>query len=514
MSILRWLSLIVGVGALWFSHGLMRAPRVANDGTQYLDAAGHLLSGECFCASVAHFDEQVNVGHLPVSFTHFAPGYPILVAGIAASGIEPETAGYLISALAFLLTVSAMWDIGTRFGVGHFSLLSISLLWLSNAMALGFAAAIGADSAMAAVFCVTVALVVRDIQTDGAGQVYPFAIGVAGAASYWTKYAGLFVLVTVVLYLAWRAWRWPAARLRAAGGIGIALVLALPIPLHNILYQGSWKGGFESGKHHSVAFALKETIKAIFHLLFGGNSPARLDVWALIAILSFIAAILLLIRNRQVPTGRVELAWIAGFAVALTGGIAVVAMQSIATDMARYNLPVYPLLLIIAAVLLNPKTRMEGAVTAILVVAILVIQSRSVIPLPASPVETMRVLLTQQNATGVPIRQWLESHIQPAEVIIAADGQALHYVLKRSVVAPIVPENTDRPYDENAFRSTMVKFRARFMVVYPDRPEESVPEQEAIPFLKGLASGRVPDWLTLVTRTHNIAVFECASCQL
>ena len=99
----KWASLLAGVAALWLSYGRDGAPYITNDGYQYLDAGSNLAAGECLCTRVALFDEQIAFGHFPVPFTHFAPGYSLLIAGLSRAGLKPEIAGYLISAAGFLV---------------------------------------------------------------------------------------------------------------------------------------------------------------------------------------------------------------------------------------------------------------------------------------------------------------------------------------------------------------------------------------------------------------------------
>lgn len=510
----RWtlFALLAGLPALWLSHGFMKAPYVSNDGTQYIDAAEHLRAGECLCTTLAHFDEQVAHGSFPVPFTHFAPGYSILTAGLSLAGIAPETAGYLISAFSFMVTLPMMWDIALRLGVRPFVMVLVSLLWLTNDLALVYTAGVGADMSLTAVVCATVALVVRDIQTNGASRVLPVAIGIAAAAAYWMKYAGLFVLPVALLYLLWRAGQTRESRSGAGGGIAAALLLAAPIPIHNILYEGSWKGGFNAGSRHSARFAVTETIKAVYHLVFGANALARLDAWAVIAILSLTAAVILAFRSRRFPRPFTALAWIALFVMAIASGIALASMRSIASDLLRYNMPIYPLLLVAGAALFMPRERVELAVFSLLILAILVIQSRSLVPSPVSRPDEVQMVLSQEVESGVSMRRWLEDHIPPADAIVAVDGQALHQVLKRPVVSIIEPIYSDRRTDEASIESLMKQFHARYLVVYPDWSADIVPEQHAIPILRNLASGMPPPWLTLAARTRNVAVFQCDSC--
>ena len=49
-------------------------------------------------------------------FTQFAPGYPLFIAGLSRFGLSLETAGYLISAIGFLLSIWLIEDTGTLAG--------------------------------------------------------------------------------------------------------------------------------------------------------------------------------------------------------------------------------------------------------------------------------------------------------------------------------------------------------------------------------------------------------------
>jgi len=418
----------------------------------------------------------------------------------------------VIAAFAFLVILPTMWDIALRLGVRPFAMVLVSLVWLTNDLALAYTAAVGTDMLFTALVCVTVALVVRDIQANGASRVLPVAIGISAAAAYWVRYAGLFVIPVAILYLSWSVWRRRESGLRAAVAITAALLLSVPIPIHNILYEGSWKGGGNAGGHHGARFAVVETLKAIYHLVFGAKALARLDAWAVIAILSLVAVVILTLKSRRFPRPSVELIWIGLFVMAIASGNALASILSIASDLLRYNMPIYPLLLVAGAALFMPSEPVELAAFSLLILAILVIQSRSLVPSPVSPPDEVQMVLSQEVESGVSMRQWLVDHIPPANSIAAVDGQALHQVLKRPVVSIIEPVFSDRQTDEVAIKSLMKQFHARYLVIYPDWSANIVPEQEAIPFLRSLASGMVPPWLRCAARTRNVAVFRCDSC--
>jgi hypothetical protein len=58
------------------------------------------------------------------------------------------------------------------------------------------------------------------------------------------------------------------------------------------------------------------------------------------------------------------------------------------------------------------------------------------------------------------VEQWLRGRLSPQDVLVAVNGQAVHYVLQRPVVALIDPQFSNRPVDEAAFHSLMALYGA------------------------------------------------------
>jgi hypothetical protein len=110
------------------------------------------------------------------------------------------------------------------------------------------------------------------------------------------------------------------------------------------------------------------------------------------------------------------------------------------------------------------------------------------------------------------VEQWLRNRLAPEDVLVAANGQAVHHVLQRPVVALIDPQFSNRPVDEAAFHSLMTLYGARYLLVFPGADPLSVPEQILIPLLRNLVAGDSPQWLAPAVRTPNVAVYECAGC--
>jgi len=507
--------LLAGAGALWFSARWMGAPYITNDGYQYLDAASNLARGACLCTRVAVFDEQVT-GRMPVPFTHFPPGYPLLAAALSLTGLPLETAGWLISAVGFLLTIWLIWDVGLALEARPPVLAAVALLWISNSEALSLASSVVTEDVFTAVLMALAALMLRDVRAAGRRPWLLPAIGAAAGLAYCLRYAGLFLVPVAAIYIVWRWWRNRASLPWAAAGLLAAGLLVVPIQIRNIVYTGSWRGGFSGAGGHKLNVVLGEAVKSFYHLVFGAGVPVRLDIWIVAFALSLLLLCFLSIRRGrsawQPPPGA--LPWIGLLVAAYLGGILLTALTSIAMGLTRYFMPVYPLLLAcFAGAVSFLAVGKRYAAVAIMALAVVVIQSRSLAIGPTPPRHVIvRETLRQRTPDGMTVEQWLRNRLTPDNVLVAVNGQAVYHVLQRPVVALIDPQYSNRPVDDTAFHSLMALYGARYLLVFPGADAVLAPEQNAIPFLRNLAAGGSPQWLAQAVRTFNVAVYECAGC--
>jgi hypothetical protein len=66
--------------------------------------------------------------------------------------------------------------------------------------------------------------------------------------------------------------------------------------------------------------------------------------------------------------------------------------------------------------------------------------------------------------------------------------------------------------DAAAFHSLMALYGARYLLVFPGADPIFAPEQNLIPFLRSLAAGDSPPWLSPAIRDPSVAIYECAGC--
>jgi hypothetical protein len=499
-------------------HGAGR-PFVTNDGCQYLDAASNLASGRGFGTMLAHFDEQVARGRFPVPFTHFAPGYPLAIAGLNAAGFSAGMAAWTISALGFAVSVGLVWELALALGADVWIAALMALLWAGNSAALSFASAVAAESLFIAVLLGALVLVAHDLRDDGRRPGRLLALGLIVAAGYWLRYAGLFLVPAALLYIVWRGWKMAAARGWAVGSILVLAAATAVVPVRNIMLTGNWQGGFAAAGGHSIRLVAMESVKGLLHDVLGSNAAFRPDVWLLLALGGGAGMAWLGWTAWKSPASASAprylpgaLLWIAVFLGAYTGGVLVAALRTIVLDMPRYLLPLYPAALAVAAAVALGRDRRQRAAALMLFIGITGAQLKSLKAGESDHFAITRQALDQSVSPGVSALSWLRAHTREGETIAAVNGQLLHCVVGRPVLATIEPAYSTRPSNAEAYRDLMRRYGARYFVAMPGLSKYIAPEQESVPWMGDLVHGVTPEWLKPAFRTENVAVFECDSC--
>lgn len=524
-GVLLWFvpALLIGLLTIFSYSRRVGAPELANDSYQYLDAAAHLVSSACLCTSVAHFDEQLNWARIPIPFTHFGPGYPVAIAALKVFGVPGETAGYLLSVAGYLLVLTLIWLFCSQLEFQPWSIAVISLIWTFNSIALAYGVAVATDSLFTAVVLAICALVAYDIRNIDRPR--PFVLLVIGAlvgASYWLRQPGLFLLLPLFLYLTWRYVLYSHSRPFALSAALVALLCGAPVMIRNVVFAHSWNSGFANGRHTPWKDVLVDSLKAPYHLIFGETAVARLDLWTVIFFLS--AALLFwrtlttlrfgLVATRLSETSRTILAWLLVFAFAFVAGVLAAELSTYAASEVRYNFPVFPVLLIAGGVLLQLADDRIGRTAALLcALSIVIVNARSLLAARTVDQSSLPVdLLQQQVRPGLSIQAYLQTTLPRDAVLVATEGQAVYYLLKRPVVSIIEPQYSLHTWDEADVKAVMRSFGAQYFLLFPGAGHVRAPEQQASSFLKELTAGHPPSWLTVAARTPGVILYSCAAC--
>jgi hypothetical protein len=212
--------------------------------------------------------------------------------------------------------------------------------------------------------------------------------------------------------------------------------------------------------------------------------------------------------------GWAGMGWAGFIGIAYVGGVMLAALTTIAADLQRYYFPVYPLFLACAAAFCSTFAKgKKSLVVALLVFSVVAVEGRNLFVRPAAPDWIVtKAMLAEEVQPGLPLVEWLRQRLGHDGTIMAVEGQAVHYVLQRPVVAVIPAGATGRPGDGQAFQLLMRQFHAQYLLLFPGAPPERIPEQNSYGFLRQVASGDAPEWLQLAARTRDAVVYKCVDC--
>jgi hypothetical protein len=504
-----------------FAYGHQQtAPLLSNDSFQYLDAANNLLSKGALDTSLALFEEQVDWGRFPIPFTHFPPGYPVLMAALGRAGISLPLAGYIIPAAAYLAVLYLIPEMCGLLAVDPLIAALLALLWASNYYALLLGSMIGTDAVLTALTAVFAALLLRDLRTAGRQPILLIPMGLVVGIAYSIRYAGLFLIPSLCLYFAWRIarnWRlWPWV----AGGLSAAAAIIAPIMIRNALIIGSWRGGHTDGGGLPPFVVLFNLFKAPFEIVLGSNARWRLDIWAVTFLVA--AAYLVVRQYRAIRRGQASaglpdfapqaLTWIAIISGIYALGIILTELTAFAWD-TRYYFPLYPLALVCLGVFLTPASDARSRIAcAACAISLLVFNARSIAgPFFPSPSIRVNRWLQQEVEPGVSMKMWLRGHATGGEAVVSVDGAAVHYLTGLPVLSVIPANITTLKWDEARLRDRMRRFRASYVLVFPGADPNDLVEQR-IPLFKGLTMGSAPSWLAVAARSRDGLLYSCADC--
>ena len=344
--------LIVALAALAVAHALARTAShgaaLTHDSVNYLSVAESLLAGEGL------------ITHRDGAFLLWPPFFPMLLAFIGFLGVEPVEAGRLINAAAFGLIVllAGFWFrsiLRSRLAVAGAVVAILSLPLLNERAAFFMTETLFALLTLLALIQLNAFLKGRD------DRLLPAAVFAALAVL--TRYTGLALLIAGTLApLLLRRDAPLAGRLKHAVLFGAVSALPLALALvRNRLVSDTWAGARDSTTQ-TVAGSLGE-IDAVVNdwlplLDWPGGFPWA-GVWVIV-----LAAAMAVALSR----GRGAIALAACFVlVDLAFHVAVVPSSVAQGISGRYLLQSYPLLVLIAAFLVDRllAARAEGAMRTV-----------------------------------------------------------------------------------------------------------------------------------------------------
>jgi hypothetical protein len=517
--------------AVTFSMLTFRPKPLWDDSFQYLNVAANIRSGNGIATNLVYFDAERSHGRIPAPLTTFPPGYPALVAMLADLAGGTETAARGLSAICFAGTAALLAFILIAVRITVFARTTVMLFFVANAVSADFSTAVLSESMF--VFIFTAAIVVLSRAWWGfpcpRGHLPWIIAGLTLAGlSYWIRYAGLFLILAVVLYIGLR-------HLRLRGRVGASELCATLIPIalagiliaRNVLLVGNWKGGNDLQVSHPLHGVMANFARDQLHLLLGEHA-VKFGVWEGLLLIGLLGLIALLARVliRGGLEGNTVFPWAHGFwtlpltcAVVYSAGLCYAGLHTVITLGTRMFLPVLPLYLMLFGLMLhwlNSRARFTGgqlwfrAALCALAIGYIGVNARDLKdPQLKSRLDSLSALFAEQTGDGQRLSDWVNAHIVPAAVIAAQDGQATGYFLHRRTLGLVESEYSAERWECPEIRTQMSRFGARYLVLYrhPDNNSRLLEESR---FAAAAASGQPGCGFVIASENQDVRILEVA----
>ncbi len=528
-EVLVWMLLSVAAlsGYLVLNHG----PVWYNDGFQYVNVARNILAGHGAATSILHFDAEYNKMQLPAPMTTFPPGYPLVTAAFSLMGVELEYAAVLVSGLSLLFLIPVFIACARDLGIPPNGVRLMLCLFLTNQYVSQFSVSILTEQLFMVLALTAMWLFIR---TEIKGPEWHYrgslllTAGLLVGLSCWVRYSGLFVLVFVIGFyglsmIVNRSKRAVQSFLRVAVCLPVAgLCLA-----RNIALAGTWKGGNEKVAINSVTATVWKFVISLSRLLFFGEDPYRSRINLVFIGTGIIIVLIVVIYTLATDKyrwksilhdspGAMLFGLVASYAVMMVYA-GITTMISFGTRMFYPLLPELLLLLALVITRLVPdssslKWRSLSLVgIAAICASSLWLNANSLIvkPLYANYKQLITERFDEPTREGVPLATVLDRIIPRNSVIAAIDGQAMGYVLNRPTLSLVEKHFSTIDWTEVRVYETMRFYGAQYFLAFKGDAKDKQPSVlRESPFLAGLAEGRAPAWLKLLTSNSRILVYR------
>jgi hypothetical protein len=129
-------------------------------------------------------------------------------------------------------------------------------------------------------------------------------------------------------------------------------------------------------------------------------------------------------------------------------------------------------------------------------------------PLPAAPyAEQIRSAVEGPIGHTNSLKEWIDHHVPPRRPIVAGDGQACGYLMKREAISLVSRDFSKFPWTAERLREVATRYRANILVLFRDGTDTRYCASES-PFLADLLRGKSPPWVVPAAQNSKVLVYR------
>lgn len=529
---------IIAECLLWFLAFLLTAgfcawkfaPSYTNDSYQYLSEAGNIIHGEGLQTSIIFYDVERRHARVPAPLTTFPPGYALVISLFGKLGIDLVSASVAISLLSCGAAFLIVMALGAELNLDWIAIRVALAMVLFNSAYLQYSIAVMSEGLFTAALCAAIFFYVRSILRDQPKSADWWIAGMFLATIVWIRYAGMFIVAGVGLYMAMAY----VIRLRRFWPALLSLVLPVgstaALLIHNVQAASDWRGGSGAAVRvtpHPLIDFLKNLVPLIYHSLFGNNVAVHFGVveigFGLAAALLAALALTAAVRGetpRFGPKGR-ALVFLGIVLVIYTALLVYNVLTTAIFYSSRYYMPLLPVFAVAIGIVLDwllraterARNLRRAAVAAVIVLGLgyadLNLKDLNAFQ-PNYTYDGIAKIMNEPTRQGDSLRRWIDLHVAPDAVVFASSGQATGFEWGRKTVSLAEAPFSSQPWTEQNVHSLMLQYHASYLVVYRDITAARLDAEEISqsPFLGNLSADRNPAWLEEAVAAPHALVFH------
>ena len=483
---------------------------IANDTTQAMSVARHLMSGQGIKTDVIYYEEQYTTGQVPAPQTVFPPGSPTLIAAAASLGVPLTVAAYVVSSVCFAAVAVLLFWGALRMGRSLTAATLLTVCWCGCVQCWNNTWVMMSE--MPFIMLTLLSLLLFPTSRSQSLR-WLFASGCAAAAAFTIRYAGVFWFITVASYFGGELLRRRQGKVvTEALTWGVVPLLTLTASFwRNHLLSGEWTGGNPLGERRPFSISLWELYQSVAltlgwaksRLISGGGSELLLANACVLGVIWFV-------RNRQAVRVHPQVQgvtscrpwiWTSGLYVLVTVGLLLYLDTRSPVGLSpRKLLPLLPFSLLLVGWGLSrvsiggEQHRWQLATIALLLAASLVWGQVNVWQHVTTNLHpAARIALTMTTPIGAEtLRDTLRRETSQSAPLLTNEPHSVNYLLERPVLGLPGPDYTDRVWTEQEVLQIVETYSVRQVALFRDVYAEATVRP---PFFDRLAAGDVPAWL-------------------
>jgi len=502
---------------------------IPNDGYQYLNAASNILDGNIAQTSIIHFNVERTWQTIPAPLTTFQPGYPLLIAAISLLGIELEVSALLISAASTVFLIPLLCLFANHFKLSRLTVRILILFLLANSWVSLYSLETHTEALFTLVSFASIGLLMIVLQEYENNKQRPGLLILAYVligVSFWIRYAGLFLYVSILLYLIAFLYVHRDAFFKRALVLFIIPTILIGIGLaRNSLLVGTWKGRFDKEISHSILKVIFDFVASLHNLIFGHLAFSM--YWFAFIEVVLVVSLSLLVMDRFKKIIKVAndkhqarlnhaILLLGGYIFIYCGAMFYSYMTVAMSHTSRMFYPLLPCILLLGGILSNLDVRpiakpgnknryLLATISSLLIGVYFVANSYMYYEKPKQEHHELAYqMLNSKMPSGEVANDWITLNIPQNSVITANKGQATAYLLKRKTLSLISSSYIDFQWDENTLKTMMETYGSKYLILYLDHNKVV----KDTPFLNELSKGLVPDWLKVEISNSDVIIFK------